>query len=190
MNKTDNYQKIIDCATDLIQARGYNDFSYRDIAEQIGIKTSSIHYHFPSKADLGQAIIQQHTQMLQQALETISKRKTTKIRTKIKLFLELIFETTYQSNHKMCLGGMLASDIASLPDEIRHEVKVFFTFLENWLMDLLQQGKTKQEFLRIKDINLEASNILATLEGALLLARLYQDDNRLAKAKEVILKRL
>ena len=78
---------------------------------------------------------------------------------------------------------MLASDIASLPDEIRHEVKVFFTFLENWLMDLLQQGKTKQEFLRIKDINLEASNILATLEGALLLARLYQDDNRLGQSQ-------
>lgn len=33
----------------LVRQRGFNGFSYRDLAERVGVKTSSIHYHFPSR---------------------------------------------------------------------------------------------------------------------------------------------
>ena len=44
--------KILDVAEHFMQTRGFNDFSYRDIQNEVGVKTSSIHYYFPTKQDL------------------------------------------------------------------------------------------------------------------------------------------
>ncbi len=90
----------------------------------------------------------------------------------------------------MCLGGMLASDVLTLPDSIQQEVWDFFHQIEEWLKRLLRQGVKQGEFYLIKDVKLEAAIILSTLEGALLLARLYQDEKRLVQVKDVILARL
>ena len=46
-------ERILDVAERLVQLRGFNDFSYADIARELGITTASLHYHFPSKAELG-----------------------------------------------------------------------------------------------------------------------------------------
>ncbi len=45
-------EQLIEHALVLIRRRGFNGFSYRDLAELVGVKTSSIHYYFPSKDDL------------------------------------------------------------------------------------------------------------------------------------------
>src|SRR5246127_5484918 len=45
-------EQILNHAITLIMLRGYNGFSYRDLSELVGVKTSSIHYYFPSKDDL------------------------------------------------------------------------------------------------------------------------------------------
>ena len=58
MNKTINMAThILDVAQQLIQTRGYNAFSYADIASQVGIRTATIHYYFPTKADLGREVV-------------------------------------------------------------------------------------------------------------------------------------
>ena len=56
----DTRKQIVAVASEFVQAVGYNAFSYRDLAERVGIRTASIHYHFPTKADLGREIVQQH----------------------------------------------------------------------------------------------------------------------------------
>jgi len=48
----------VDLAEALIQSRGYSAFSYQDISDRLGIRKASIHYHFPSKTDLGVAALQ------------------------------------------------------------------------------------------------------------------------------------
>ena len=58
MSDRDTRRELLDLAETLVRTRGYNGFSYRDLAEQIGIKTASIHYHFPTKGDLGEALIE------------------------------------------------------------------------------------------------------------------------------------
>ena len=47
------YNQILELANKYIQKVGFNAFSYSDLANEIGIKKASIHYHFPSKTDLG-----------------------------------------------------------------------------------------------------------------------------------------
>ena len=50
-------ERILDIAERLAQTRGFNGFSYADIAEELAVTKASLHYHFRSKADLGQALI-------------------------------------------------------------------------------------------------------------------------------------
>ena len=43
-----------------MQVRGFNGFSYADIASELGITKASLHYHFPGKAELGEALIERY----------------------------------------------------------------------------------------------------------------------------------
>ena len=48
---------ILDAAQRRAQTRGFNGFSYADIAAELDVTTASIHYHFSSKAELGATLI-------------------------------------------------------------------------------------------------------------------------------------
>ena len=50
-------EQLLTVAADLLQRVGYASFSFRDLAEAVGIRAASVHYHFPTKADLGVALV-------------------------------------------------------------------------------------------------------------------------------------
>ena len=52
---------LLDAASLLVQTRGYNGFSFHDLGAAVGITTASIHYHFPTKANLGQQLVKRYT---------------------------------------------------------------------------------------------------------------------------------
>jgi TetR/AcrR family transcriptional regulator, transcriptional repressor for nem operon len=186
MSASTIHENILDVAEGMIQTQGYNAFSFRDIAQVIGIKTSSIHYYFPTKEDLGKAVVSRYINALHTELENILQNTTINYKNKIRLFLQSIIEKTYASNRKMCLGGMLASDVLTLPPGIQAEVRNFFTRIEKWLEQLLLQGKQHGEFHYQKTAKREAQYILCLLEGSLLMARLFHDEKRLQMASKQI----
>ena len=142
-----NYEQILNVAEELIQSKGYNAFSYRDIAEVVGIKTASIHYYFRSKADLGQAVVKKHLDNVTEHLRPILNNETLHSMNKLRLFLDAILEKTYLDNHKMCLGGMLASDVLTLPDGIQKQVQQFFTHIMSLITGLLTEAIAKNEII-------------------------------------------
>ena len=64
-------EKIMDIAESQVRAGGYNSFSFREISQEIGIKSASIHYHFPTKTDLGVAIASRYTTRFAEQLALI-----------------------------------------------------------------------------------------------------------------------
>jgi TetR/AcrR family transcriptional regulator, transcriptional repressor for nem operon len=61
--------QILDIAERLVQMRGFNSFSYANIATELGITKASLHYHFPGKAELGQAIVTRYAERFAEALD-------------------------------------------------------------------------------------------------------------------------
>lgn len=181
------YEKILLVAESLIQSRGYNAFSYKDIAQSIDVKTSSIHYHFPTKADLGKAVLIRHIEKLYGVLEAIKNNELLTTPKKLALFFDTVVAATYDAQRKMCLGGILASEILTLPEIVQLEVRIFFKRIEEWLVLLLVSGAARGEFNRKLDPQKTATLILSLLEGALLLARLFQNGESLSQAKQHIL---
>jgi TetR/AcrR family transcriptional regulator, transcriptional repressor for nem operon len=103
---------ILDVAEALAQTRGYNGFSYADIAVKLGVTKASLHYHFPSKAELGQALIERYRRLFGAALEAIDQQipdPRRKLRRYVDLYISVL------SNERMCLCGMLAAEYATLP---------------------------------------------------------------------------
>lgn len=188
MSKQIVYDRILKEAKTLLQKRGFHAFSYRDISNIVGVKTSSIHYYFPTKEDLVREVVVQHKEEAKLMLDALLNEPTKNSKQKLSLFLENIFASTYLKERRMCLGGMLAIDVLTIEGGVQEEIKEFFTMLTQFLKELLSQGKAQGEFSFQGDPQERAKDILAQLEGALLLARLYREEQYLKAAKNQILK--
>jgi len=166
---------ILDTAEGLAQTRGYNGFSYADVAEQLGVTKASLHYHFPSKADLGTALIERYHRVFLRALEAIDLR-TNEPDKKLRYYIELY--DSVLNNERMCLCGMLAAEIATLPIPMQEGLRLFFDENEQWLIAVLEDGLRIGAFRFKETANERARMIVAALEGAMLVARSYGDPAR------------
>jgi TetR/AcrR family transcriptional repressor of nem operon len=161
--------RILDLAQRLIQSRGYNAFSFHDLAKELGIRTASIHYHFPTKADLGVALLQRYRDEFRTALSAISAAGGPPLR-HLDGFAGL-FERTFKADNQLCLCGMLSAEVASLPKAVAQEVQGFFTETERWLANVLATGRKTQSIIFAGSPRNQARMLLAMLEGAMVVAR-------------------
>jgi TetR/AcrR family transcriptional repressor of nem operon len=181
----DTATRILDVAQELAQTRGYNAFSYADISEQVGIRTASIHYYFPSKSDLGRALIGRYQRTAEQVFAQID-RATNDPRQKLRRYSGM-FSDMMRHGERMCLGGILAADILTLPAEIGDEVQAFFDLNERWLARVLDEGRRAGLLQFTGSPELEARLLVASLEGALLVARSYADVDRYCELADKLL---
>ena len=117
--ETDTASAILDVAERLVQTRGFNAFSYADVATELGITKPALHYHFPGKAELGQALLARYTTRFIDALEAIDAG-TSSAASKLERYVDLYGRVLAQE--RMCLCGMLASDYDTLPKPMRQAV--------------------------------------------------------------------
>jgi TetR/AcrR family transcriptional repressor of nem operon len=181
---TDAAQAILDVAERLAQTRGFNGFSYADIAAQLGVTKASLHYHFPSKAGLGRALIARYQTVFSSALAAIDRRAhdpAERLRRYVALF------ETVMSDDRMCLCGMLAAEYATLPRPMQQQLKRFFDANEIWLASVLDDGCRAGDFGFSEPAAERAQVILGALEGAMLVARSYGDPRRFRSAAEHVL---
>jgi len=168
-------QRILDIAERLVQTRGFNGFSYADIASALSVTKASLHYHFPAKADLGQQLIERYERNFVAALQTIDE-ESADAREKLQRYAAIYAEVL--RNNRMCLCGMLAAEFATLPKAMREDMRHFFDANEHWLTAVLQQGK-RERSLKFSGSAAEVAQwLIGSLEGAMMLARSYGDTAR------------
>src|SRR5262245_60984871 len=112
---------ILDLAQTLAQTRGFGGFSFKNLAEGIGIRTASVHHHFPTKGDLGRELMSRYRSSFRAELDAIQSRGGTP-RRKLEKFAA-IFASTLRRGNRLCLCGMLATEYATLPAPVEQEVQ-------------------------------------------------------------------
>jgi TetR/AcrR family transcriptional repressor of nem operon len=165
-------ERVLDIAERLTQIRGFNNFSYADIATELGITKASLHYHYPGKAELGQALITRYAARFDQALDDID-RDVPSARAKLEAYADLYAGVL--RNERMCMCGILAAEYPTLPAAMQAEVVRFFDENQKWLAKLLEEGKADGTLTFRGQPEEVAQGILSTLEGAMLVARPYGD---------------
>jgi TetR/AcrR family transcriptional repressor of nem operon len=164
----DTPELTLDVAERLVQVRGFNGFSYADIAGELNITKASLHYHFRSKAQLGQALVERYSARFAEALEGIDL-DATNARAKLDAYVN-IYAGVLRGD-RMCLCGMLAAEYETLPRTMGDAVARFFQDNEAWLTDVLAQGRVDGSVSAEVTPSLAAQMILSGLEGAMLIAR-------------------
>jgi TetR/AcrR family transcriptional repressor of nem operon len=156
--------RVVEAATSVVQTRGYNGFSYADIADMVGIRKASLHHHFPGKADLGHEVASRYRRAFGEALADIESATNDPIE-RLERYVEL-YARQLSDHGRMCLCGMLAAEYATLPVPVQDEVRAFFDDQRAWLARVLREDRRPTA-----DARRMADLFLAGLEGALLVAR-------------------
>jgi TetR/AcrR family transcriptional regulator, transcriptional repressor for nem operon len=185
--RADTAERILDVAERLVQVRGFNAFSYADVAAQLGITKASLHYHFPGKAGLGQALIDRYAKRFGRALAEIdngTKAAPAKLEAYAGLYADVL------RGRRMCLCGMLAAEYRTLPKPIMQAVLGFFDDNEAWLERSLRQGRRDGTLAFRGSARDTARMVIGTLEGAMLVSRPYGDVERFEATTRTLLRGL
>ena len=180
----DTADRILDAAELLVQTRGFNGFSYAHIAAAVGITKASLHYHFASKAELGEALIVRYAARFAAALAAIDDEGGDG-RAKLAAYAELY--SAVLRSQRMCLCGILAAEYQTLPEPMSRAIVAFFDANQNWLAAVLAAGRSAGTLSFAGEPRDCAQTVLAALEGAMLVALPYGDPRRFdAAASRVI----
>lgn len=172
MSTPDRRTQILDLAQSMIQERGYNAFSFKDLAREVGIKTASVHYHFPSKGELGEQVMRRYLAGLESKL--VEWEGLPSHRTRLEAFV-----TTYRdtgARGAVCLCGSMASDIQTLDSPIRGPIQRYLERSTAWVTQQVRDGQAAGEFRAAACAEGVAKGLVAGLQGALILSRAQADD--------------
>jgi len=176
--KRDTRGEIMQVARELVQSRGFNAFSYKDLSDRLGIRKASIHYHFPSKEDLGVALLEAFAERMHQwkmsprILDASPAEK-----------LDYLFETYLEiasDGDKICATGIFSSEWNTLTERLREKLQELMTAQRSWLVGLIREGREAGVFLEGTDPVDLARLIFAGIQGGIQLARVQGDPSLFA----------
>lgn len=182
--RPDTPSQILDAAQDLIQRRGYTAVSYGDLADKLDLTTAAIHYHFPSKPDLGRALVARYRQTNAETRAAIREEEDSP-----KAQLERYVEeyVSILESGGLCLCGVLATGDETLPTSVRQEVHGFFADQEEWLTQVIANTSDDGRELPAYESPREIAELfLATIEGAMLTARDRGPENYRATLRHLV----
>jgi TetR/AcrR family transcriptional regulator, transcriptional repressor for nem operon len=167
---------ILDAAERRARSGGYYGFSFRDLAQDVDIKSASVHYHFATKDDLVAALAERYTERVRTSLgdpARLSARAA--IRHVANVFLH-----ASETDNLMCLCGMLAAESGCLPRHMRPKIAAFFEMMTAWLEVPLKRAAGAPKPIEV----------LAALEGGLLIARATENPAALRTVVNALLIRV
>ncbi len=186
--RSDTKSQILDSAERLTKLKGFAAFSYRDIAKEVEIKSSSIHYYFPTKSDLAEALVERYTAAFSDNFDSISEQVSSGY-DRLKVLFRNIDSVSGVENN-LCLCGMLSSDIYTISGQGKTKLNQFFVMFENWLEQALKVGIEDGSILASVRPKSTAVEIVASIEGAMLIARVRSNECYLRDTLDVTLARL
>ncbi len=165
----DTRTAILDLAEAMLLDRGFNAFSYANIASALNVKNAAVHYHFPTKTELGVAIIRRTRERFArwtQSPKTIAKSPAEKLEIFFRQYLMFL-----EAGQQVCLGGALETDFKTLPPDMQAETKKFAAEFLAWMEGVLEEGREKEIFSFPGEARDQAILVLSSLQGALQMTR-------------------
>jgi TetR/AcrR family transcriptional regulator, transcriptional repressor for nem operon len=177
---------IVKTAEELILSYGYQGFSYNDISGLINLRKASIHYHFPTKEDLGIAFIIKYSRLF--ALWCTRVRNYSS-REKLHAFCKMYGELS-QDCKRICPIGMVAADYHRMPKGIQENAEKLIIQVETWLEEMIRTGMANKEFKPTLNPQEMTRHIIYAMSGALKMARIFKDKSRITQTQAALVEYL
>ena len=170
-------EQVLEHATALIRERGFRATSIGDLLERAGIQKGSFYYYFPSKEDLGHAVLDRFVEDLERRLlDFLAAPTGPEPLERIGAVLDGFVAQTEASGGKGgCPFGSLAMELSDVHDGFRVRLSDALRRLEAAFADLIARAREAGSLRRDADPKALASFIMAGLEGGMLLAKTHRD---------------
>ncbi|HOO46688.1 MAG TPA: TetR/AcrR family transcriptional regulator [Deltaproteobacteria bacterium] len=168
--KGNTKQKILDIAESLLAKKGFNGFSYKHISSLLGIKNAAVHYHFPTKSDLGVDLILRARIRFQEWAADIDSQDL-KPTEKMEAFFGL-YRNLLQSEGRVFFAAAVEANFKILPDEMQQEARMLVFGYISWLENVLRQGREDGQFSFQGTALEQAHMIWAILNGTVYLVQM------------------
>jgi TetR/AcrR family transcriptional regulator, transcriptional repressor for nem operon len=165
----DTKKRIVSIGEKLLLRQGYNGFSYADISSELGVKNAAIHYYFPTKCDLGVAIIQRGRNRFRSWCEGVKASPMDEWDVLDSFFQ--IYRSYLAKANSVCLSGALETDFATLPQAMRDETRGLVSDLINWMERFLRDGRERGAFSFWGTAHDQAIVVLAVIQGSIQMIR-------------------
>ncbi len=173
MKRENTKRDIVRSAERIMRKKSYNSFSYKDLADELGIKKASIHYHYETKQVLGVAIVQNYRSRIEYLTKKMISSESDPIK-KLNIFLNFFRES--RKIDELCPLGIFGVEYNTVPLEIQSEVKSLFTYVNKLLVETLDIGKSTGVF-NFDLPSAQLAVVISTLvEGSLVLSRITSDE--------------
>lgn len=171
-----------------MRSRGWSAVSYRDLAAEVGIRSASIHHHYPAKADLGDALIGRYTSTFMDNLHRLDEERGSAL-DRFSGYLDLVRDAL-SGGVAMCLCARLVADFELLPEGMRGQISEFMQQNIDWIADTLSLGVTQGVFAPIEDVKSVAWLVYSEVQGVQLLVRGFVDITRFDEVADQLIRRL
>jgi len=179
MSKGEAAQKrIVEAANALIYEQGYNSTAISDIADKVGVTKGNLHYHFNTKEDLLEAVINLRLKAISQQL---SQWETDFPTPKLRLirFVQMILNEEQLLIQFGCPMGSLNMELGKSQKELQSKSRLMFDLYLDWLESQFKTISTRNaKFL--------SRHLISMAQGAALMAYTYQDSKWLRQECKLI----
>ena len=188
-NTSTRADDILSCARSLIARGGYNSFSYADISKVVGIRTASIHHHFPAKADLVRVLVAQYRQEVEAGLVELERNVSDPLE-QLRAYLGSWEGCFADTTDPFCVCALLAGESPVLPEAVALEVRAHFRKLADWLTSVFERGAAQGRLRLVGTARSDAELFMAGVHGAMLSARAYGDATTFGAIARPLLQRI
>lgn len=184
---SDTKTALLDSAESAARSRGFDGFSYADLAEDVGIRKASIHHHFATKAALSVALMVRYRTELEAACAAIIDTHPTASARLIALADH--YRTALEDGKSLCLCVSFSTSRESLPDDVISEISRFREMMLDWIEGVFALAMQDGSIADVAEPKLEATATLPLLEGAQLAARAEENLSLFDDALRLLLRR-
>lgn len=168
MSGVNKREQIVAAADQLFYQQGFERTSFAHIADAVSISRGNFYYHFKSKDEILDAVIERriaNTQQMLQQWEIDGEQPVERIRS----FIHILLVNGDKIKAYGCPVGTLATELAKLKHQAQGDANQLFSLFRIWLV---QQFKA----LGRSDADELAMHLLARSQGVATLANAFQDD--------------
>ncbi len=184
---TETRQQIVQRAAEIISRQGYHRSSVDEIVRAADVCKGNFYYYFPSKTALGLAVIDAWADEFFDLVVFPSLSAPAEPLARLERFIDVAVEAQRQNGYLGCPLGRMALEMGDLDEAFRERLEAVFHRWCSSLAEVLSEGGADRPAE-------QARFIMATLEGALLLAKVQADgeglDRTAARLKAVLRQQL
>ena len=182
----ENKEKLIDAAAGLFLRQSYQGTGVAEILRATGLSKGAFYHFFPSKEDLGLAVVARQSDMIFAHWSKTLNNDAISAPERLELLLGAIGRRVAAGHFSFgCPLGTMAQEMASLSDPLRQALMDAMIRLEGLLAECIKGGQDRNEITQILPADELARCLWSSLQGALLMAKAKQSITPLEDMKRL-----